>query len=227
MAITVRGKNIEITPALNDYVSKRIGKVTKYFDVLGEITAVLTVEKGRHIVEVTVPVNGILLRGEESTTDMYTSIDLVIEKLERQIEKYRTRLSRRMREGSFRTELIPTTAVEEEIRVVKTKRSSNQRQRSKPGEISPGFCFVKKTGTAGSCCREGRKGKEQFHGGHGGYTEATEGERVLNKYEKPLCVPLRPSVSSVEKYPLRGPSSSGGASVFSLISVFDFTGRLC
>ncbi|MDU4959278.1 MAG: ribosome-associated translation inhibitor RaiA [Sporomusaceae bacterium] len=122
MAITVRGKNIEITPALNDYVSKRIGKVTKYFDVLGEITAVLTVEKGRHIVEVTVPVNGILLRGEESTTDMYTSIDLVIEKLERQIEKYRTRLSRRMREGSFRTELIPTTAVEEEIRVVKTKR---------------------------------------------------------------------------------------------------------
>lgn len=122
MAITVRGKNIEVTPALKDYVSKRIGKVTKYFDVLGEITAVLTVEKGRHIVEVTVPVNGILLRGEEATTDMYTSIDLVIEKLEKQIEKYRTRLSRRMREGSFRTELVPTSVTEEEIRVVKTKR---------------------------------------------------------------------------------------------------------
>ena len=122
MAITVRGKNIEVTPALKDYVSKRIGKVTKYFDVLGEITAVLTVEKGRHIVEVTVPVNGILLRGEEATTDMYTSIDLVIEKLEKQIEKYRTRLSRRMREGSFRTELVPASVTEEEIRVVKTKR---------------------------------------------------------------------------------------------------------
>jgi putative sigma-54 modulation protein len=122
MAITVRGKNIEVTPALKDYVAKRIGKVTKYFDVLGEITAVLTVEKGRHIVEVTVPVNGMLLRGEEATTDMYTSIDLVIEKLEKQIEKYRTRLSRRMREGSFRTELVPTSAAEEEIQVVKTKR---------------------------------------------------------------------------------------------------------
>lgn len=122
MAITVRGKNIEVTPALKDYVAKRIGKVTKYFDVLGEITAVLTVEKGRHIVEVTVPVNGILLRGEESTTDMYTSIDLVIEKLEKQIEKYRTRISRRMREGIFRTELVPASVAEEDIRVVKTKR---------------------------------------------------------------------------------------------------------
>lgn len=122
MAITVRGKNIEVTPALKDYVAKRIGKVTKYFDTLGEITAVLTVEKGRHIVEVTVPVNGILLRGEEATTDMYTSIDLVIEKLEKQIEKYRTRLSRRMREGVFHTDLVPTSSVEEEIRVVKTKR---------------------------------------------------------------------------------------------------------
>lgn len=122
MAITVRGKNIEVTPALKEYVAKRIGKVTKYFDALGEITAVLTVEKGRHIVEVTVPVNGMLLRGEESTTDMYTSIDLVIEKLEKQIEKYRTRLSRRMREGVFHTDMVPTSATEEEIRVVKTKR---------------------------------------------------------------------------------------------------------
>lgn len=122
MAITVRGKNIEITPALKEYVIKRIGKVTKYFDVLGEITAVLTVVKSRHIVEVTVPVNGMLLRGEESTNDMYTSIDLVIEKLEKQIEKYRTRLNRRMRSGSFRTELIPNDTVEAEIRVVKTKR---------------------------------------------------------------------------------------------------------
>lgn len=122
MAITVRGKNIEVTPALKDYVAKRIGKVTKYFDILGEITAVLTVEKGRHIVEVTVPVNGMLLRGEEATTDMYTSIDLVIEKLEKQIEKYRTRISRRMREGVFRTELVPTSVLEEEIQVVKTKR---------------------------------------------------------------------------------------------------------
>lgn len=78
---TIRGKNIEVTPALRDYVEKKVGKVTKYFDNVGEITVLLTVSKDRHIVEVTVPVQGILLRGQEATMDMYTSIDLVIEKL--------------------------------------------------------------------------------------------------------------------------------------------------
>nr|WP_294144523.1 ribosome-associated translation inhibitor RaiA [uncultured Selenomonas sp.] len=83
---TIRGKNIEITPSLREYVEKRVGKVTKYFEKVGEITVLLTVSKGRHIVEVTVPIQGgIVLRGEEATMDMYTSIDLVVEKLERQI----------------------------------------------------------------------------------------------------------------------------------------------
>lgn len=127
MAIAIRGKNIDITPALRDYVEKRIGKVTKYFEMIGEIAAVLTVEKGRHIVEVTVPVNGMILRGEEATTDMYTSIDLVIEKLEKQIEKYKTKLERRMRGAGFKAELVapaaPAPAVdEEEFPLVKTKR---------------------------------------------------------------------------------------------------------
>jgi putative sigma-54 modulation protein len=124
MAITVRGKNIEITPALKDYVEKRIGKITKYFDTLGEITVILTVSKGRHIVEVTVPINGMLLRGEEATTDMYTSIDLVIEKLERQIEKYKTKIARKLKQGSFKFD-IPAPAVEpetDEFKVVRTKR---------------------------------------------------------------------------------------------------------
>lgn len=125
--IVVRGKNIDVTPALKDYVEKRIGKVTKYFDQHGDISAVLTVEKGRHIVEVTVPANGILLRGEEATTDMYTSIDLVIEKLEKQIEKYRTKIARQFRQnGGFKGELVPSgrPAVDdaEDFRVVKTKR---------------------------------------------------------------------------------------------------------
>ena len=55
---TVRGKNIEITPALKEYVEKRVGKVTKYFDKVGEISVLLTVSKGRHTVEVTVPIPG-------------------------------------------------------------------------------------------------------------------------------------------------------------------------
>ncbi|MDF2572919.1 MAG: yvyD, partial [Sporomusa sp.] len=102
----------------------------KYFDgaSMGEITAILTVNKGRHIVEVTVPINGILLRGEEATTDMYTSIDLVIEKLEKQIEKYKTKLARKLKSGSFKTEMIPAPSLaaqevnEDEFNIVRTKR---------------------------------------------------------------------------------------------------------
>ena len=106
-AFTIRGKNIEITPALKEYVEKRVGKVTKYFDKVGEISVLLTVVKGRHIVEVTVPLQGgVLLRGQEATMDMYSSIDLVVEKLERQIHKQKTKLARRFREGGFKAEMI-------------------------------------------------------------------------------------------------------------------------
>lgn len=127
---TIRGKNIEITPALKEYVEKRVGKVTKYFDDVGPITALLSVTKGRHSVEVTVPVQGMLLRGEESTMDMYTSIDLVIEKLERQIHKHKTKLSKRFRSGGFKyeapvatpAEAVPAADESEEYPVVKNKK---------------------------------------------------------------------------------------------------------
>ena len=129
---TVRGKNIEITPSLKDYVEKRVGKITKYFDEVGEISVLLTVSKGRHIVEVTVPIpGGVLLRGEEATMDMYTSIDLVVEKLERQIRKQKTKLERRFRQGGFKAEAVETFAQpipeEDELYpVVKTKRFTLQ-----------------------------------------------------------------------------------------------------
>lgn len=124
MAIIVRGKNLEITPALKEYVVKRTNKVTKYFDTPGEITAILAVEKGRHIIELTVPINGMILRGEEATADMYTSIDLVVDKIEKQIEKYKTKISRRLKAGVFKGELLANTSSPdtEELHVVKTKR---------------------------------------------------------------------------------------------------------
>ena len=126
---TVRGKNIEITPSLREYVEKRVGKVTKYFEKVGDISVLLTVNKGRHIVEVTVPVQGgVLLRGEEATMDMYTSIDLVVEKLERQIRNQKTKHARRFRQGGFKAEAIAAEPLpdkrdeSEEYAVVKTKR---------------------------------------------------------------------------------------------------------
>ena len=108
---TVRGKNMEVTPALREYVEKRVGKVTKYFEHVGEITVLLTASKGRHIVEVTVPVDkGVILRGEEATMDMYTSIDLVVDKLERQIHKHKTKLQKRFRGGGFKSEMVAEEA---------------------------------------------------------------------------------------------------------------------
>lgn len=126
---TIRGKNIEITPSLREYVEKRVGKVTRYFENVGDISVLLTVSKGRHIVEVTVPVQGgILLRGEEATMDMYTSIDLVVEKLERQIHKQKTKLSRRFREGGLKSEAFKDATITaprdegSEYTIVRTKK---------------------------------------------------------------------------------------------------------
>lgn len=118
---------MEITPAIRDYVEKKIGKVTKYFDNVGDISVLLAVSKDRHIVEVTVPVQGVLLRGEESTMDMYTSIDLVIEKLERQIHKHKTKIQRRFRDDSLKADAfaaIPPAIVEDddEYPIVKKKK---------------------------------------------------------------------------------------------------------
>lgn len=97
MNISIRGKQMEVTDALKEYVLKRVGKLEKYSDEFMDVKVTLLVEEGRHRVEVTAPIHGIILRGEEESSDMYASIDLVIEKLERQIDKYRTRINKRMR----------------------------------------------------------------------------------------------------------------------------------
>lgn len=124
MRIRVSGKNIEVTNALRERVEKKLSKFEKYFNPDTEVNATLTVEKNRHIIEVTIPFNGVILRGEEATEDMYTSIDNVVEKLERQIAKYRTRLERRIKDGSVRFENFSFNQEEddEEPKIVKTKR---------------------------------------------------------------------------------------------------------
>jgi ribosomal subunit interface protein len=95
MKVTVIAKNMELTEALNEIVQKKISKLEKYFEKDVEAKATLSVQKNRQIIEVTIPFNGVILRGEESTSDMYKSLDLVGDKLERQIRKQKTRLSRK------------------------------------------------------------------------------------------------------------------------------------
>lgn len=125
MRVTVIGKNIDITPALKEIVEKKISKVERYFEPEVQARVTLTIQKSRQIAEVTIPFNGVILRCEESTNDMYKSIDLVEIKLERQIRKQRTKLQRRSND-SLRFSNIDKLAFEDEHdsqgEIVKVKR---------------------------------------------------------------------------------------------------------
>lgn len=91
MNITVKAKNTQVTAPLKEYVDKRFAKLEKYFTNEMQGTVTLVVEREKHRVEATIPVNRYLLRAEETSNDMYASIDGVVDKLERQIHKYKTR----------------------------------------------------------------------------------------------------------------------------------------
>lgn len=131
MKYNVRGENIEVTEALREYVEKKVGRIEKYFDTppTSDVNVTMKVVKDEHSVEVTVQLPGVVLRAEEQEEDMYAAIDLVVEKLERQIRKYKTKVNRKFRqEGSLRT-LFKEDKIgrveedeEEDFPVVRTKR---------------------------------------------------------------------------------------------------------
>lgn len=124
MNITVYGKNIDVTPSLKEYAREKMQKLKKYFeDEPMEVHITMEVEKERHIVEVTAYVKGLILRGEEETTDMYASLDSVIEKVERQIHKYKTKIHNRMieRKQEYKEEYM-----EKREEMIKAKREPEE-----------------------------------------------------------------------------------------------------
>ena len=94
MKLTVRGKNLEVTAALREYIEKRVEKLSRYFETPVTVQVVLSVEKEERKVEVTCFVESVVLRGVESHLDMYAAIDLVVDKIVRQIHKHKTRLAK-------------------------------------------------------------------------------------------------------------------------------------
>jgi len=125
MRVIVSGRNLEITDALKDTVMSKLERFGKYFRDDVEAQATLSVEKNRQIIEITIPLNGTILRAEEVTEDMYNSIDRAIDKLYKQMEKYKTKLEKRYHgHDTIRFEQIPSIHKEEEerSRIVKTKR---------------------------------------------------------------------------------------------------------
>ena len=124
MRYTITGRNIEVTPGLRAMVEKKIGKLEHFFTPDTEVIVALSAQKDRQKIEVTIPIKGNTIRAEESSTDMYVSIDLVEEIIERQLKKYKNKLiAQHQSGGSFQPAYMEQDFDEdEEVKIVRTKR---------------------------------------------------------------------------------------------------------
>lgn len=126
MKYIIIGKNIDVTPGLREAVEHKLGKLERYFTPDTEIHVTLSVQKEHQKIEVTIPVKGGIIRSEQVSSDMYVSIDLVEEIIERQLRKYKNKLIARHQEGgNFKQEFFDAAdSVDEdnEIKIVRTKK---------------------------------------------------------------------------------------------------------
>ncbi len=124
MKFIIIGKNIEVTPGLRSAVEDKIGKLEKYFSEDTEIHVTLSVEKDRQKIEVTIPVKGSIIRSEQVSNDMYVSIDLVEEIIERQLKKYKNKLTGQKQAANyFKKEYMEKEYTDdEEIKIIRSKK---------------------------------------------------------------------------------------------------------
>ncbi|WP_281397288.1 ribosome hibernation-promoting factor, HPF/YfiA family [Heyndrickxia vini] len=131
MNYNIRGENIEVTPAIRDYTEKKVSKLERYFTEVPEanVHVNLKVYQDKTAkVEITIPLPQLVLRAEEINNDMYAAIDLIVDKLERQIRKHKTKVNRKLREKGNAMEFFATSGSqvepedESELEVVRTKQ---------------------------------------------------------------------------------------------------------
>jgi ribosomal subunit interface protein len=128
----IRGENIEVTPAIRQYAEKKISRLERYFNEApnANVHVNLKVYQDKTSkVEVTIPLPELVLRAEERNQDMYAAIDLIVDKLERQIRKHKTKVNRKLREQGSTKELFsvneePNAEEESELPIVRTKQFS-------------------------------------------------------------------------------------------------------
>ena len=129
----IRGENIEVTPAIRDHVESKIEKIERYFngDVNANANVNLKVYNDKQTkVEVTIPMKNLTLRAEERHNDMYAAVDLIVDKLERQIRKHKTKVNRKFRDregvglyfAAASQADSATESSEEEFSIVRTKQ---------------------------------------------------------------------------------------------------------
>ena len=124
MKFIIIGRNIDITEGLKSAVQEKLGKLERYFTPETEIHVTLSVEKERQKIEVTIPVKGNIIRSEQVSSDMYVSIDLVEEVIERQLRKYKTKIvNQQQAGGNFQKEFVEDEFLEdEEVKIIRTKK---------------------------------------------------------------------------------------------------------
>lgn len=127
MRVIVNGKNIKVRPSTKEYVEEKLMKFDKYFKTEIDAKVMLGIHKDRHTVEITMPLkNGVIFRAEETSDDLFTSIDLVMDKLNRQMRKHKSKIEKKYhKHEAIRFSEIPDyEGDEEESRIVKTKTFS-------------------------------------------------------------------------------------------------------
>ncbi len=124
MNFNIVGKNIEVTPGLRAAVEEKIGKLEKYFTPDTRVNVTLKVDKDRHEIEVTIPMKGKIIRSEQVSNDMYVSIDLVEEVIERQLRRYKNKIiDKEKSNAGFKKEYIEKDyADEDEITIARVKK---------------------------------------------------------------------------------------------------------
>ena len=124
MKFIIIGRNIDVTEGLKSAVQEKLGKLERYFTPETEIHVTLSVEKDRQKIEVTIPVKGNIIRSEQVSSDMYVSIDLVEEVIERHLRKYKTKIViQQQAGGNFQKEFVEDEFLEdEEVKIIRTKK---------------------------------------------------------------------------------------------------------
>ena len=124
MKFIISGRNLEVTEGLKNTVIDKLGKLERYFTPDTEVNVTMSIEKERQKIEVTIPVKGHIIRSEHVSNDMYVSIDLVEEVIERQLRKYKNKLVAKQQDGgNFRREFLEKeeNIEPEEIKIIRTK----------------------------------------------------------------------------------------------------------
>lgn len=124
MNLVISGKNIDITEGLRSAVEEKIGKLERYFNEDTDVHVTMSTEKNRQKIEVTIPMKGSIIRAEETSTDMYVSIDLVEEVIERQLRKYKNKLIDKAQNAVQLSKAFIEEDVyeDEEIEIIRSKK---------------------------------------------------------------------------------------------------------